>query len=98
MDVGIVQASALPLESHNGDMIPNILAEHIKMIVLCASALYSVVGSISDFGKEPGLLADFSHNTRPGNSLINILTDIPTSWFMGRKHYPELKKGWRTDF
>ena len=89
-DVVVIEAGASPLEPYNGDTITEMLAEHIKMTVLCASDPYSVVGIMEAFGKEPDLVAGISCNTEAGISLIRKLTGVPALRLMGRKNYPEL--------
>ncbi len=89
-DVVVVEAGASPLEPYNGDTITEMLADQIKMTVLCASDPYSVVGIMDAFGREPDLVAGISCNTEAGISLINKLTGVPAMRLMGRKNYPEL--------
>ncbi len=91
-DVVVVEAGASPLEPYNGDTITEMLADQIKMTLLCASDPYSVVGIMNAFGKEPDLVAGISCNTEAGISLINKLTGVPALRLMGRKNYPELDR------
>ena len=88
----VVEAGASPLEPYNGDTITEMLADYIRMIVLCASDPYSVVGIMNAFGKQPDLVAGISCNTEAGISLINKLTGVPALRLMGRKNYPELDR------
>ncbi len=76
-DVMVVEAGASPLEPYNGDAATRLLEDNIRMILLCASDPYAVVGMIQAFGRCPDLVGGIACNTQAGMSLVNRLTGLP---------------------
>jgi hypothetical protein len=75
-DVLVVEAGASPLEPYNGAAAFDVLSEHIRCIVLCASDPYSVVGVCKAFGLRPDLVCGPAASTSAGVNLVRKLTGI----------------------
>jgi hypothetical protein len=76
-DVVVAEAGASPLEPYCGDVAVRLLAENVRMTVLCASDPYAVVGVMTAFGKEPDLIAGRATSTEAGIALVEKLASIP---------------------
>jgi hypothetical protein len=76
-DVVVAEAGASPLEPYNGDATMALLAENLRIIVLCASDPYAVVGVMSAFGTRPDLIAGRATSTDAALALIEKLVSIP---------------------
>jgi hypothetical protein len=76
-DVVVAEAGASPLEPYRGDIAVRLLAQNVRMTVLCASDPYAVVGVIAAFEKEPDLIAGRATSTSAGIALVEKLVSIP---------------------
>lgn len=75
-EVAVVEVGASPLEPYNGDVAFRLLEPYLRMMILCASDPYSVVGIIESWGHEPDLVAGVACNTDAGRALTERLTGI----------------------
>jgi hypothetical protein len=75
-DVAVFEAGASPLEPYNGATAFEMLAPHVRCMVLCASDPYAVVGIVDAFGAKPDLVAGPTANTEAGISLVRKLTGL----------------------
>lgn len=89
-DVVVAEAGASPLEPYCGDVAVRLLAENVRMTVLCASDPYAVVGVMSAFGKEPDLIAGRATSTEAAIALVEKLASIPALNLLDRASAPEL--------
>ncbi|MDH3637062.1 MAG: NAD-dependent epimerase/dehydratase family protein [Gammaproteobacteria bacterium] len=89
-DVLVVEAGASPLEPYNGQVATSMLEGNLRMMVLCASDPYSVVGMIQAFGRRPDVVAGIACNTEAGMSLIDRLTGLPVLRLIDRDSHAEL--------
>jgi hypothetical protein len=88
--VAVIEAGASPLEPYNGDTLIELLAGNIKMLLLCASDPYAVVGIMNAFGKRPDLVAGIACNTDAGITLIKRLAGLPALRLIDRASLPAL--------
>lgn len=77
-DVAVIEAGASPLEPYNGDVATELLAPHLRMMLLCSGDPYAVVGMIQAFGRRPDLVAGLACNTDAGRALVEKLTGLPS--------------------
>ena len=89
-DVVVAEAGASPLEPYNGDVAVRLLAENVRMTVLCASDPYAVVGVITAFNKEPDLIAGRATSTSAGVALVEKLASIPALNLLDPASGPDL--------
>jgi hypothetical protein len=89
-DVVVAEAGASPLEPYCGDVAVRLLAENVRVTVLCASDPYAVVGVITAFGKEPDLVAGRATSTDAATALIEKLVSIPALNLLDPASGPEL--------
>jgi len=89
-DVIVAEAGASPLEPYNGDVAVRLLAENVRMTVLCASDPYAVVGVITAFNKEPDLIAGRATSTSAGVALVEKLASIPALNLLDPASGPDL--------
>lgn len=90
VDVAVIEAGASPLEPYNGDTAMDLLAGRIRMMLLCASDPYAVVGMIHAFGTEPDLVSGVACNTDAGRLLIHRLTGLTALELTDPTSLPEL--------
>jgi Domain of unknown function (DUF1611_C) P-loop domain len=76
-DVVVAEAGASPLEPYNGDVALRLLAGKVRLIVLCASDPYAVVGVMSAFERRPDLVAGRATSTSAAIDLIEKLVSVP---------------------
>ncbi|MDH3281439.1 MAG: hypothetical protein OEQ18_09960 [Gammaproteobacteria bacterium] len=91
-DVMVVEAGASPLEPYNGEAATRLLEDTLRMMVLCASDPYAVVGMIQAFDRRPDLVAGVAYNTQAGISLIDRLTGLPALRLIDPDSYAELDR------
>lgn len=77
VDVLVAEAGASPLEPYNGSIAVDMLAEHIRFTVLCASDPYAVVGVMKAFALRPDLVAGPAAATEAAVKLVKTLTGLP---------------------
>lgn len=75
-DIAVIEAGASPLEPYNGDAATRLLEPNIRMMLLCASDPYSVLGITEAFGRKADLVAGIACNTDAGAVLIHRLTGL----------------------
>ncbi|HET8593284.1 MAG TPA: DUF1611 domain-containing protein [Solirubrobacterales bacterium] len=76
-EVVVAEAGASPLEPYNGDVAMRLLADNVRVTVLCASDPYAVVGVISAFGTRPDLIAGRATSTEAAIDLVEKLVSLP---------------------
>jgi hypothetical protein len=89
-EVAVIEAGASPLEPYNGNTLVELLADNIKMLLLCASDPYAVVGIMDAFGKRPDLVAGIACNTDAGIALVKRLTGLTALRLIDRASLPVL--------
>jgi hypothetical protein len=89
-DVVVAEAGASPLEPYCGDVAVRVLAENVRVTVLCASDPYAVVGVMTAFNKEPDLIAGRATSTSAGIALVEKLASIPALNLLDPASGPEL--------
>lgn len=89
-DVVVAEAGASPLEPYCGAVAMRLLADHVRVTVLCASDPYAVMGVIAAFGKEPDLIAGRATSTEAGIALVEKLVSIPALNLLDPTSGPEL--------
>ena len=72
-DVAVIEAGASPLEPYNGSEVLPIVKPNLKLLVLCASDPYSVVGMQDAFGILPDVIGGAACNTLAGCELVETL-------------------------
>ncbi len=75
-DVAIVEAGASPLEPYNGAEVKSLLAHCTRMVVLCASDPYAVLGISRAFDFEPDVVSGVCCNTDAARTLVWGLTGL----------------------
>ncbi len=76
VDAVVIEAGASPLEPYNGGVAVEMLRDHIKFCVLCATDPYAAVGIMDAFHRRPDLIAGPATNTEAGIALVKALTGI----------------------
>lgn len=76
-DVVVAELGASPLEPYNGEVVAEMLEDHVAFTLLCASDPYAVVGLREAFGRSPDLVTGIATNTSAGVDLVEELTDCP---------------------
>jgi hypothetical protein len=89
-DVVVAEAGASPLEPYNGELAMRLLAENVRVTVLCASDPYAVVGVMSAFERQPDLIAGRATSTEAGVALVQKLVPIPALNLLDPATEPEL--------
>ncbi len=72
-DYAVIEAGASPLEPYNGSEVLPIVKPSLKLLVLCASDPYSVIGIQDAFGILPDVIGGAACNTIAGCELIETL-------------------------
>lgn len=75
-DVAVVEAGASPLEPYNGDSLMDLISEHVRFTVLCASDPYAVVGVQEGFGYKPDLIAGLCTSTNAGVDVVEKMSGV----------------------
>ncbi len=75
-DVVVAEAGASPIEPYNGDVAVEMLRDHVRFTILCASDPYAVVGIVKAYGKHADLVAGPATNTEAGEALVRKLTEL----------------------
>ncbi len=91
-DVAVIEAGASPLEPYNGDTLYAMLEDNLKMLVMCASDPYAVVGMMRTFGKRPDLVTGAACNTDASMAMIDRLTGLTTLRIIERASLPDLDR------
>jgi hypothetical protein len=65
------------MEPYNGAAAIDLLGDHVRCLILCASDPYAVVGVQQAYGLEPDLVAGPATNTSAALDLVRKLTGIP---------------------
>jgi len=91
-DIAVVEIGASPLEPYNGDTAINVIREHIKCVVLCASDPYAVYGVMKGFGLVPDLVSGIATNTIAGIELIEKLCGVTAINVIDESTMPDLRQ------
>jgi len=91
-DVVVAEAGASPLEPYNGSVAMSVLEDNIKMLVLCASDPYAVMGVQHAFGREPDLVCGPAANTQAAIVLVVKLCGVQALNLLRRSARPELNQ------
>jgi len=76
-DVLVAEAGASPLEPYNGDLAMKLIDSNVRMLVLCASDPYAVLGVQHAFGRQPDLVCGPAANTEAAIKLVRKLCGVP---------------------
>jgi hypothetical protein len=76
-DVLVAEAGASPLEPYNGDLAMKLIDKNVRMLVLCASDPYAVLGVQHAFGRQPDLVCGPAANTEAAIELVRKLCGVP---------------------
>ena len=91
-DVVVAEAGASPLEPYNGSLAMAALDSNIRMLVLCASDPYAVLGVQHAFGREPDLVCGPAANTEAGVALVKKLCGVEALNLLRRNSRAELNR------
>lgn len=91
-DIAVVEIGASPLEPYNGDTAIDVIQDHIKCVVLCASDPYAVYGVMKGFGLVPDLVSGIATNTIAGIELIEKLCGVTAINVIDEFTLPELRQ------
>ena len=90
-DVVVAEAGASPLEPYNGSIAMEMIDKNIRMLVLCASDPYAVMGVQHAFGRQPDLVCGPASNTDAAVDLVDKLCGVPALNLLRRRSRPELR-------
>jgi uncharacterized NAD-dependent epimerase/dehydratase family protein len=90
-DVLVAEAGASPLEPYNGSVAMEMIDTQVKMLVLCASDPYAVMGVQHAFGREPDLVCGPASNTEAAVELVGKLCGVPALNLLRRRSRPALR-------
>jgi len=90
-EVAVIEAGASPLEPYNGRAAVDLLREHLRFTILCASDPYAVVGIRDAWGVPPDLVAGPAANTTAGIELVRRLTGLEALNLMRRESHPRFQ-------
>jgi len=90
-DVIVAEAGASPLEPYNGAEAYRRLRPLVRLVILCASDPYAVLGVQDAFGIEPDLVAGPAANTTAAVELVNRLTGVRALNILERGGAEELR-------
>jgi len=76
-EILVAEAGASPLEPYNGDLAMKLIDKNVRMLVLCASDPYAVLGVQHAFGREPDLVCGPAANTEAAIELVGKLCGVP---------------------
>lgn len=91
-DVLVAEAGASPLEPYNGATAMAVLKDSIRMLVLCASDPYAVLGVQHAFGREPDLVCGPAANTDSAVELVRKLCGLSALNLLRQSARPELNR------
>ncbi len=91
-DILVAEAGASPLEPYNGSIAMEVLSDNIRMLVLCASDPYAVLGVQHAFGREPDLVCGPAANTDAGIALVKKLCGLRALNLMRRSTRVDLNR------
>jgi hypothetical protein len=75
-DALVAEVGASPLEPYHGDAVLERVGTRARLIVLCASDPYAVLGAIEAFGMRPGLVAGRAASTSAAVALVSRLSGL----------------------
>lgn len=76
-DILVAEAGASPLEPYNGSLAMDVIDKNVRMLVLCASDPYAVMGVQHAFGRQPDLVCGPAANTEAAVELVRKLCGVP---------------------
>ncbi|MGI9621399.1 MAG: hypothetical protein ACR2PK_01075 [Acidimicrobiales bacterium] len=76
-DVAVLEAGASPLEPYNGEQVVPLIADAVRMVVLCASDPYAAHGVMDAFDLQPTFISGRATSTTAGSDLTARLTGRP---------------------
>ena len=91
-DVLVAEAGASPLEPYNGSVAMEMIDANIRMLVLCASDPYAVMGVHHAFGRKPDLVCGPASNTEAAVELVGKLCEVPALNLLRRRSRPDLRR------
>ena len=91
-DILVAEAGASPLEPYNGSVAMEMLSDNIRMLVLCASDPYAVMGVQHAFGRVPDLVCGPAANTEAAIELVQKLCGVRALNLMRRSARTELNQ------
>lgn len=91
-DILVAEAGASPLEPYNGSIAMEVLSDNIRMLVLCASDPYAVLGVQHAFGREPDLVCGPAANTEAAIALVQKLCGLRALNLLRRSTRAELNQ------
>ncbi len=91
-DVLVAEAGASPLEPYNGSVAMEMIDAKVRMMVLCASDPYAVLGVQHAFGRKPDLVCGPAANTEAAIELVGKLCGLPALNLMRRRARPALQQ------
>lgn len=91
-DVLVAEAGASPLEPYNGSVAMEMIDDNVRMMVLCASDPYAVMGVQYAFGRKPDLVCGPAANTEAAIELVGKLCGLPALNLLRRRARPTLQK------
>ncbi|MEX0601267.1 MAG: hypothetical protein WD021_07820 [Rhodothermales bacterium] len=95
-DVAVIESGASPMEPYNGAAAVHEIKPHIRLMVLCTSDPYAVIGVRDAFGHAPDLVTGPATNTEAGISLVEHLSGIQALNVLDRSSHPEFERILRT--
>lgn len=90
-DVAVIELGASPLEPYNGALALETLRGNARLMVLCASDPYSVVGVMNAYGTTPDFVTGPASNTEAGVRLVEKLAGVPAVNVLDRATRPALR-------
>ena len=91
-DVLVAEAGASPLEPYNGSVAMEMIDDKVRMMVLCASDPYAVLGVQQAFGRKPDLVCGPAANTEAAVELVGKLCGVPALNLLRRRARPPLRE------
>jgi hypothetical protein len=91
-DVVVAEVGASPLEPYNGEAALEALGGNVRVVLMCASDPYAVVGVIQGFRLQPDLIAGLATSTSAGVELVEKLTGIRALNLLDPESRPELER------
>jgi len=90
-DVAVIESGASPLEPYNGTLALARILPETRMILLCASDPYAVLGVQHAFGLKPDLVAGPAANTTAAVALVKRLAGVPALNLIDSEARPALR-------
>jgi hypothetical protein len=91
-DILVAEAGASPLEPYNGSVAMEMIDDKVRMMVLCASDPYAVLGVQHAFGRKPDLVCGPAANTDAAIELVDKLCGVPALNLLRRRARPALQE------